>query len=177
MSLKKNYELMSSYNQWINESIYQAASKLNSAQRDKDCGAFFGSVTGTLNHIIVGDIIWLKRFSMHQENFNSLDYVRDLEVPNALDTIIYPDFNELKLARVKMDGVIVDFTNELTDYVICSSLTYKNTRNKLFTKKLGFLLQHLFNHQTHHRGQVTTLISQYGIDVGATDLLLCIPNE
>ncbi len=177
MSLKLNLELMANYNQRMNKSIFEAASKLGASELSENRGAFFGSILGTLNHILVGDTIWLKRFSDHPENMKSLDYVRGLDRPSTLDTILYREFDALKIARTKMDDVIQAFTCELTDKILSSSLSYRNTKGDPFTKNFDALIQHFFNHQTHHRGQVTTLLSQAGIDSGVTDLLVDIPNN
>ena len=167
---------MAKYNQAINDNIYQAASKLSEAHLAKDQGAFFGSIINTLNHILVGDTIWLKRFSDHPESYISLDYVRAHNVPKSLDTILYSEFGTLKEKREKMDEVITLFTKELTDKAISEPFSYKNTKDQAFTKTFGHVLQHFFNHQTHHRGQVSTLLYQQGMDIGVTDLLVYIPN-
>ena len=76
-----------------------------------------------------------------------------------------------------MDAVIIEFTSVVTEKEVASPLIYTNTKWQIFTKNFGYLLQHLFNHQTHHRGQVSTLLHQAGVDVGVTDLLMVIPNE
>jgi len=76
-----------------------------------------------------------------------------------------------------MDSVIKEFADELTDSVLSTSLTYTNTKGERFSKNFGHLVQHFFNHQTHHRGQISTLLNQAGIDLGVTDLLVGIPNE
>lgn len=176
MSLKSNFELMADYNQWMNVSLYRAASQLSPLALAENRGAFFGSIIGTLNHILVGDTIWLKRFSNHPSQFKSLDYVRSLEIPKSLDIILYDDFEFLLGARTKMDSAIKDFVIELGDEAVSSSLSYSNTKGELFTKNLGHLVQHLFNHQTHHRGQISTLLNQAGVNIGVTDLLVNIPN-
>lgn len=177
MSLKSNFELLANYNQWMNKSIYGAASKLSASELVENRGAFFSSIIGTLNHILVGDTIWLKRFANHPAQFKALEYVRDLQPPQALNVVLYTEFERLLNARTKMDIIILEFTHELTDDVLLSSLPYSNTKGEPFTQTLGYLVQHFFNHQTHHRGQVSTLLSQAGIDVGITDLLVSIPNE
>lgn len=176
MSLKSNFVLMAEYNQGMNRNIYNAASKLSLSELAKIQGAFFGSIINTLNHLLVGDTIWLQRFAGHKEHFLTLDYVRTLQVPTSLDTILYSDFATLKENREKMDDVIKLFVSELTDAVISQSFSYKNTNGSAFNKNFGHILQHFFNHQTHHRGQVSTLLYQQGIDVGVTDLLVNIPN-
>ena len=177
MSLKSNFELMADYNQWMNRSIYLAASQLNANDLFENRGAFFGSVIGTLNHVLVGDIIWLKRFADHPLEWKTLDYVRALEKPKSLNDILYHEFRSLESARIKLDRVIKDFVGELNDEVLSSNLLYNNTKGEPFSKNFGHLIQHFFNHQTHHRGQVSTLLYQLGIDVGVTDLLVSIPNE
>lgn len=176
MSLKSNFELMADYNRWMNESVYLAASKLSVDELSKDRGAFFGSIIGTLNHILVGDIVWLKRFSDHPSESKTLDYVRALDKPKSLDAILYPEFKNLENARIKMDEVIQDFAQEITDGALASNLSYSNTKGEPFSKNFAHIIQHFFNHQTHHRGQVSTLLSQAGVEVGVTDLLVKIPN-
>jgi len=175
--MKENVELLASYNQSMNKSLFAATEKLSEADLTGDRGAFFGSVLGTLNHILVGDTLWLKRFAAHPADFRSLEYVRALTVPTSLDATLYPTLSALAEARYAMDDAIVRFAAELTDETLASSLSYRNTKGVEFKKNFGSLLLHLFNHQTHHRGQVSTLLNQSGVDVGVTDLLMSIADE
>jgi uncharacterized damage-inducible protein DinB len=177
MSFKENFKLMASYNEWMNQNIYSAAASLSEKELHQNRGAFFGSIIGTLNHIMIGDIIWLKRFSDHPKNFKSLELIRNIEKPANLNGILNDNLKDLKIKRNELDNSITKFVEELTDDVISSPLSYKNTKGVTFSKKLGYLLQHFFNHQTHHRGQISTLCYQVGIDIGVTDLLACIPEE
>lgn len=177
MSLKSNFELMADYNQWMNQSLYQSVSSLSVAELNEDRGAFFGSIMATLNHILVGDTIWLKRFASHPSSLASLEYVRELKKPLSLDTVLYVEFDVLLDARIRMDAVILEFASELTEDALLLPLTYVSSKGDEFTKNFGYLVQHFFNHQTHHRGQVTTLLSQAGVDIGATDLLIKIPDR
>jgi uncharacterized damage-inducible protein DinB len=177
VTLLNHLRLMAKYNHWMNQSLYEAAAKLYEEKLKEDKQAFFGSVIGTLNHIIVGDIIWLKRFSLHPANHLSLEPIRLVEPPKALDQILFASFEELYWQRIKLDEIIINWCNELSEDDICCLLQYKRTSGEPNLKVLGSLVFHFFNHQTHHRGQVTTLLSQEGIDVGVTDLLLLIPNE
>ncbi len=177
MSLKSNFELMASYNHGMNENIYDVALRLSNHKLSENRGAFFGSILATLNHILVGDIIWLKRFANHAVQFKTLDYVRSLSKPSSLDTILYEDFDLLLKNRKHIDGIILEFATEITDEVLTSNLSYKNMKGEPLTQNLGHLIQHFFNHQTHHRGQVSALLSQAGVDVGVTDLLMNIPNK
>lgn len=176
MSLKSNFVLMADYNQWMNKSIYDAAAKLSAEQLSVNCGAFFGSIIGTLNHILVGDIIWLKRISDHPSKLQSLDYIRKLEPPQALSEILYPGLDSLFAVRTKIDDTILSFIQELNADLLASPLSYESTKGVPYTKNMGHIVQHIFNHQTHHRGQVSALLYQAGIDMGVTDLLAGIPD-
>jgi uncharacterized damage-inducible protein DinB len=167
---------MAEYNKWMNESLYSAASSLSQEDLVKDRGAFFGSIIATLNHITVADIIWLKRFSLHPEGFRVLDNVYSKPFPLKLDSILFTDLNALKRERVILDNTILEFVEQLSDNVLDSNLSYKNTNGMSFTKCFGHLLQHFFNHQTHHRGQLSAMFSQLGVDLGVTDLLVKIPS-
>lgn len=176
MTLKDQFELMARYNQWMNESIYEAASELDEEALNRDQGAFFGSVLATLNHILVGDIIWLKRFSDHPSVYLSLNHVREIPRPEKLNSVVYSDFNALRDARYLLDRAIIELCDEIEVYDLNHSLVYCNMQGNKFEKRFGYLLQHFFNHQTHHRGQVSTLLSQNGIDLAVTDLLAVIPE-
>ncbi len=84
MSQKEHFELLATYNQWMNAKIYEAAERLPAADLVKDRGAFFGSILGTLNHILVADMIWLKRFATHPACQHTLQAVADLPDPTSL---------------------------------------------------------------------------------------------
>jgi len=160
----------------MNTSLFSALSGLEPLEIAKDRGAFFGSILGTLNHILVGDTIWLKRFTVHPANFTALQALDELTLPASLSEIIHADISPLKTARENMDFVITHFIKETQEEDFSHNLTYTNTKGKTFKKQFGHLVQHLFNHQTHHRGQVSTLFNQQGIDIGSTDLLMLIPE-
>ena len=174
--MTSDFELLARYNQRMDKSIYDAAATLSTDEIKKNRGAFFGSIIGTLNHILVGNIIWLKRLANHDTPLPSLDYVRAIETPASLDATLYSTLKPLAQESAKIDEVIVQFVSELTDQTLTMPLAYRNTKGQLFNKNFGHLLLHFFNHQTHHRGQVSTLLYQAGIDIGVTDLLIDIPN-
>jgi uncharacterized damage-inducible protein DinB len=176
MSLKLDFELVARYNQWMNARVYAAAAQLDEAQWHADRGAFFGSVAATLEHVLVADTHWLKRFAAAFPGLASLDHVRALPLPEPVRGITFPDFARLRNGREAMDAAIVDFTREATDDLYARPLRYVNSAGEPHAKLSGLVLRHVFNHQTHHRGQVTTLFSQLGIDVGVTDLSALIPE-
>jgi len=174
MSLKNHFELMARYNQWMNTRIYDASSRLAASELHADKGAFFGSVFGTLSHIMVGDMIWLKRFADHPASFRALEPVRPMPHPYSLAQPLYGEFESLRAARGAMDEVIVALAEEAADADYMQQLTYANSKGQVFTDPFGPLVQHFFNHQTHHRGQVSTLLCQARIDVGVTDLVALV---
>lgn len=171
MSLKHHFELMAAYNHWMNLKVYTASARLDEKELHADKGAFFGSVFATLNHLLVADTIWLKRFSDHLAGFQALDAVRPLPHPYSLSEPTHAGLDDLRKARFAMDDIIIALAAEAADDVYAQTLTYANRAGDVFTHSFGELMQHVFNHQTHHRGQVTTLLSQAGIDVGVTDLV------
>lgn len=172
-----HFQLMAQYNQWMNQRVYAIAATLDNDLFRKDLGAFFGSIFGTLNHNVVGDQIWLSRFLIHDTKFPALDVVRKLPVIKALDQILYSEFSELQHARDHLDKVIIAFCDELKLQDLEHHLVYRTTDGELVSRHFGSLMQHFFNHQTHHRGQVTTLFNQHGLDIGVTDLLELIPEQ
>ncbi|MEM7760256.1 MAG: DinB family protein [Cyanobacteria bacterium P01_A01_bin.40] len=177
MSFLSNLRLMSQYNQLMNQKVYQVASQLTNESIKRDCGAFFGSIIGTLNHIYVADIIWLRRFAQHSNQYRSLDNLPELNSYQTLDLTVTEDLETLTNLRDKLDVVISDWCQEIIPQDLEHNLTYSNTKGNLYSKNFGQLLQHFFNHQTHHRGQVSTLINQQGLDLGVTDLLMIIPEQ
>jgi uncharacterized damage-inducible protein DinB len=157
---------MAHYNRWMNEKVYAACETLSDEQRKADRGAFFRSIHSTLNHILWGDYMWLGRFTK--------DTALAKEYPKGgLGIDLHASWDALKGARMATDEDILAWSEAVEpewlarDFSWYSGLT-KSTR----TRPAWLLVSHLFNHQTHHRGQVTTLLSQCGIDPGETDLML-----
>jgi len=168
---------MAQYNQRMNQSVYEAAAALSAGSLAEYRGAYFGSIIGTLNHIYICDILWLKRFAKHTAPFSSLNCLQALSAPARLDEIPHAQFSDLWRERVIMDATICSFAGELSDDALATPLSYHNVSGEPATKNFAQLLQHFFNHQTHHRGQLSTLLSQLGIDIGVTDLLAIIPDS
>ena len=176
MSLKLDFELMAGYNQWMNARLYAAAAQLDEAELRADRGAFFGSILATFDHLLAADTHWMKRFAAALPDVASLHAARAVPLPELVRGITFPDFTRLRGEREAMDAAILDFTREATDELYRLPLSYANSAGEPHTKLCGLVLCHVFNHQTHHRGQVTTLFSQLGIDVGITDLSALIPE-
>lgn len=152
-------QLMAEYNAWMNGKVYAACSKLPHAVLVEDRGAFFKSIYLTLNHIAYSDMAFLSRFTGDPS-----------EVP-PLDQDLFGGFDALRAERARLDTRLLDWASTLSADWLHRSLTYASKvdgRNR--TVPQWALVSHVFNHQTHHRGQVTTLLSQLNIDVGSTDI-------
>lgn len=176
MPMKEHVHLMAEYNQHMNQKIYDAAESLTPVQLHENRSAFFGSVFATLNHIAVGDTIWLKRLASGLPNQTAFHPIADLWWPESLTTILCGDIQALRARRVLLDDVLLNLSASLSEAELSQSISYKNMKGDDFSKNVFSLLMHVFNHQTHHRGQVTTLLSQLGVDIGATDLVVLIPD-
>ncbi len=171
-----HFKLMAVYNQRMNRQLYECANKVSSKALTEDLGAYFNSILGTLNHILIGDIVWLKRFSKYSERFTSLQKLERYKAPYALDQMLYDDLSILHSVREDVDVIMCNWIDkELFNKDLAGNLVYENSVKEKSTRNLGELLSHLFNHQTHHRGQLSTLLYQQGIDIGVTDYLVEIP--
>ena len=154
------FRTMAQYNRWMNGRLYAVCAEIPDAERKRDRGAFFKSIHGTFNHLLLGDRLWLGRF---------LD--RPFPV-DSLDQELYADFRELRTERARTDEEILDFSGSLDEEALAREFRF-NTIVDPGEHMFPFrhVLLHFFNHQTHHRGQVTTLIKQAGYEPGATDLM------
>lgn len=177
MDCTNHIRLMASYNKWMNVKVFDAAAKLTAEELAADKGAFFGSLLGTLNHIANGDTIWLRRFATHPANYAELEPVRQLPPPTSLAQVQFTDLAALRERRILLDDATVAWADTVKAADLDHVLHYVNSRGEVGDKHFFSLVMHFFNHQTHHRGQATTLLSQAGIDVGVTDLLMLIPNQ
>lgn len=177
MSFKDHFTLMATYNLRMNHQVFEAASYLTKEKLDKDSGAFFNSVMGTLNHLLVGDLLWLSRFESHLDKYLLLSTINEYPKPRRLEEMLYPEFSDLRKVRKEIDTVICKWVEETDEGDFKQNLTYRNSKNITSVRNFGELVFHLFNHQTHHRGQVSTLLNQHGLDVGITDFLVYIPEN
>ena len=151
--------LLADYNTWMNERLYAVCAQVPDAERKRDLGAFFRSIHGTLNHLLLGDRLWLGRF---------LDQPFPIE---SLAQELYADFATLFEERRKEDARLVEWLGGLAEADLDRVITYRSAvTGETRSYRLEDTLLHLFHHQTHHRGQLTTLLSQLGYDLGETDL-------
>lgn len=150
---------LAAYNQWMNRQLYEACAQLPDEVRNQDLGAFFQSIHGTLNHLLDSDRIWLDRFLGLPLS------------PKKIGKNLHEDFEVLRHQRTLMDQEILDWATALTAEWLQRPFNYtSNVDGRARALPTWVLVTHLFNHQTHHRGQLTTLLSQLGCNYGPTDI-------
>ena len=177
MSPLEQYRAFARYNRWMNRKLYACASGLEDAERKRNRGAFFASVQGTLNHILLGDRAWMLRFTGAQDRFVSRTAAGDVIAVTSLAQELYDDFEVLHRERERTDEDILTWVYDLDDAALDRTLRYRTTSGDHYDHPLWWALGHFFNHQTHHRGQLTTLLSQAGVDPGVTDLVFMLREE
>jgi uncharacterized damage-inducible protein DinB len=150
---------MAQYNEWMNSRLYALCATMPEEALHEDCGAFFGSIYLTLNHIAYGDLAFLSRFT------------GEPAVVPELGVDLFGGFAALRRERATLDARILAWAEALAPDWLAASLSYESkVDGRVRTVPRWALVAHVFNHQTHHRGQVTTLLAQRGLDVGSTDI-------
>lgn len=151
MFMKQHFLMFAAYNRWANGRIYDAVSGLSAAEFEQNVGAFFKSAMGTLNHILVADRIWMARFTGGGT------------APKSLDMILFRDFGKLQIARAAEDKLIIEWVGSLSEADLAGRFTYISVVDlRTVSQRLAPALAHVFNHQTHHRGQVHTILTALG---------------
>ena len=154
-----HFQLMAEYNRWMNRKLYAVCAEIPDDKRKADMGAFFKSIHGTLNHLLWADRIWLRRFT--GEPF---------EV-GTMGEDVCTDFETLRAERDKLDEFIVVWAKNLPSEWLAGPFEFTSVQdNKTRCGPAWVFVTQIFNHQTHHRGQVTTLLKQLGFDPGVTDI-------
>jgi uncharacterized damage-inducible protein DinB len=151
------------YNRWQNENVYGVADSLSDAERRRERGAFFGSIQGTFSHLLWADRMWMSRLAGTPRPAGG--------IPESVS--LYGDWDDLKRQRATFDGVIVDWADRLDGAALAGELTWYSAAVKAERRQpIWVLVTHMFNHQTHHRGQVHCMLTQSGGKPGDTDLPL-----
>ncbi len=159
--MKAHWQMFAGYNAWANARIYDSASQLTDEDYRADRGAFFKSVHGTLNHLLVADHIWMRRFTGVGE------------APDRLDAILFDSLTELQQARIEEDARILAFVESLDDAELSRMLRYRAISTPIeCEQELRAALAHWFNHQTHHRGQIHGLLTRLTGTAPELDLLV-----
>jgi uncharacterized damage-inducible protein DinB len=148
--------LMAEYDRWMNEKLYALASELSDEERRRDLSAFFRSLHGTLDHLVMTDRIFLAR-------------LHGREVPPFTgDALVHEDWDALRRERAELDQAILEWARALPDDALERTLRYGRKPPRVLP--LYVFVAQMFNHHTHHRGQATVLLKQLGRDPGVTDL-------
>jgi uncharacterized damage-inducible protein DinB len=152
---------MARYNRWQNANLYGVADRLSDDARRQERGAFFGSIHKTLSHLLWADRIWMSRFTSVPRPPGG--------IPESVS--LFPDWEILKTDRTTFDGTILDWANGIDPSWLAADHTYySGAMKREVTQPRWVLIAHMFNHQTHHRGQVHCLLTQAGGKPSATDL-------
>lgn len=158
--MKQHFEMFAAYNKWANGRVYEAAAELSPEEYERNMGAFFKSMMGTLNHLLAADRIWMKRFT------------GEGDAPTALDAILARDFARLRLLREAEDARILAWVGSLKDKQLAGRFTYTTvTDMRTVSQRLAPALAHFFNHQTHHRGQAHMILNALGKPSVVLDLV------
>lgn len=157
--MRDHLRMMARYNRWANARLGAAVAALDEADYMAERGAFFGSIHGTLNHLLLTDRLWLGR--LKGEPYPA----------ERLDLILYPDRASLLDARAREDDGLVAFTDRFDADALEETVTYQTLVGNGGTDRRRTILAHMFNHATHHRGQAHGLLSQVPSDPPPLDLI------
>jgi uncharacterized damage-inducible protein DinB len=146
--MKQHFMMFAAYNQWANGRIYDAAAGLDEEEFNRNVGTFFGSMMATLNHLLTADRIWMKRFT------------GEGDAPTRLDAILHRALPGLRMAREAEDKRIIDWVDGLSEKALSGRFTYMTVSDmRTVSQRLAPALDHVFNHQTHHRGQAHAILT------------------
>ncbi len=155
---------MALYSRWMNDGLFAACDRLGDADRRQDRGAFFKSIHATLNHLLWADQIWLHRLAATPAPMSE-------GIPGSVGQ--YESYEDLKRERAAFDRVIEEWANGIDAASLEGDLSwYSGAVGREITKPRWLLITHMFNHQTHHRGQVHCMVTGFGVKTADTDLAL-----
>ena len=171
MDLSTQYQAFARYNKWMNEKIYAACAEMTDAERKRDAGCFFRSIHGTLNHLLLTDRVQLGRFAGPGKTV-SLDGDGNPITIRSLDQELYSDFEILRRERAVTDKMIEEWAEKVSAEWLAGTMRYHAMADGGdWDVPIWVAVTHFFNHQTHHRGQITAMLKQTGRDPGVTDFM------
>jgi len=159
-----NFYLMANYNKVTNDLMNNLIKDISEEQWNKEFNGYFKSIHELCSHIYICDFNWLKRFKMLQ-NFNVLNN-SIFEKNYVFNETIFENIDEYIILRNKMDQIIIDFINELTENDLEKILKFTDSKEAKFERKMESLIIHVFTHQTHHRGMISLYLELLGIENG-----------
>lgn len=158
--MQRFFQMGFGYNAWANRRLYDTVAGLTEAERNQDLRAFFRSITGTLNHLVVTDTLWLDRIEGRLASFD------------RLDACPFPDFTELRAVRADLDARLIALAAGLELERLEAPLYFTTTAGLPRAQPLASVLAHVINHETHHRGQVSDLVSRLGHETPVLDMMV-----
>ncbi|WP_318455264.1 DinB family protein [Photobacterium leiognathi] len=176
MDLSSNFRMLAHYNQRMNNQLLSACQQLTDEQLHQNTNAFFPSVMAHWNHILFGDLIMLRRLIANNIVEIDADVLQQLPVAKKINDTFVTTMDELSVLRGLVDTVYIEITQAFTPSTCGEIVKYTTTAGQLIERNVGEFCQHIFNHQTHHRGQLTCILSQFNVDFGCTDLPIVVPE-
>jgi len=159
--MKTHFVTMAKYNAWANARLYKMAGALPDEMYRRDVGAYFKSLHGTLNHLLVADRIWMHRLTGIGDH------------PDELNAKLFDDLSSLHSARLEEDDRIIGLVNSLSESALEETCAYRTLSGAPQSQRRREILAHLFNHETHHRGQAHAILTMLGVaEPDPLDLLL-----
>ena len=170
LNLAKNFRMMSLYNQRMNAQLMDSCLALSNDLLEKETHSFFPNIISYWNHILFGDLILVSRLALNQIGKLSPPDLSAFPTPKSPQDIYYSKLSDIAVLRKQVDELIIQYCINLTEEDCERFITYTTTEGVSITKAVADVTQHIFNHQTHHRGQLTCVLSQFGVDYGCMDL-------
>jgi uncharacterized damage-inducible protein DinB len=158
MDLTTHFQMLAQYNRIANERLFVQCAQLDDAEYRRERAGSFGSIHGLLNHILLGDRRWLGLFENGER------------ATPPLNRILYDDFSELRSARAQEDARIEAFFKNVDANFWGRTFSYTNNQGRDYVETAHVACTHLFNHQTHHRGQIHVMLSQTSVRPPSLDL-------
>ena len=176
MNLSSNFKMLSLYNMRMNSQLLECCSPLSAEKLSKDTKSFFPSIISYWNHLMFGDLIMMNRLAANEVgDISSID-LEPFPKPVSTHDIYFDNLSDIGHVRSKLDSLIFEWCSMLTDEDCAQILSYRATEGQEISRIASDMIQHMFNHESHHRGQLTCILSLNGVDYGCTDLPIVVPE-
>ncbi|WP_373959521.1 DinB family protein [Vibrio gigantis] len=176
MDLSSNFRMLALYNQRMNKQLLNVCSMLTYEQLHQNTNSFFPTIMAHWNHILFGDLIMLQRLVANELVSVEPTVLDQLPVSKLVSDTFASNLDELYELRELVDSIYIEITNQFSAGSCNQVVRYTTTEGQVINRTIGEFFQHIFNHQTHHRGQLSCLLSQLGLDYGCTDLPMIVPE-
>ncbi len=176
MDLSSNFRMLALYNQRMNKQLLNVCSTLTYEQLHQNTNSFFPTIMAHWNHILFGDLIMLQRLVANELVSVEPTVLEQLPVSKLVSDTFAANLDELYELRELVDSIYIEITNQFSAGSCNQVVRYTTTEGQVINRTIGEFFQHIFNHQTHHRGQLSCLLSQLGLDYGCTDLPMIVPE-